>query len=63
LVSAKPGRRNIKGEILWDVEMPAHPAPINTMTDPKAKHLKMERTFTGPNLRGLDGLGNLLLSA
>ena len=43
---AKPGRKNIKGETLCTVEMPAHPAPTNTKTAPRAKHLKLERSFT-----------------
>ncbi len=57
--SAKAGRKKSRGEKPWTVEMPLHPAPINVMTDPRAKHLKTERTFTEPSLRGLYDLSNV----
>jgi hypothetical protein len=55
---AKPGRRNIKGETVWTAEMPAHPVPTNTKAAPRAKHLKIERSFTGTILRCDYDLGN-----
>jgi hypothetical protein len=58
LESAKPGRRNIKGETDWVVEIPAHPAPIDKSTDPSAMHFKMEKAFTRQNLRAVLNLRN-----